>query len=71
MSGENPKDDSEPKPRQCRYCGRKISPDSPDGEKYQPFCSERCRLADLDCWLEEEYRIPGNKLDEEADEGPA
>jgi endogenous inhibitor of DNA gyrase (YacG/DUF329 family) len=24
-----------------------------------PFCSDRCRLADLGRWLGEEYRIPG------------
>lgn len=23
-----------------------------------PFCSERCQLADLGRWLDEEYRIP-------------
>jgi hypothetical protein len=23
-----------------------------------PFCSERCRMADLGRWLNEEYRIP-------------
>ena len=23
-----------------------------------PFCSERCRLADLGRWLDEEYRVP-------------
>ncbi len=25
---------------------------------YRPFCSERCRLIDLGCWADEEYRVP-------------
>ncbi|MEO7276207.1 MAG: DNA gyrase inhibitor YacG [Vicinamibacterales bacterium] len=24
----------------------------------RPFCSERCKLADLGRWLGEEYRVP-------------
>jgi len=24
---------------------------------YRPFCSERCKLIDLDNWLSERYRI--------------
>jgi len=27
------------------------------GNPYRPFCSERCRLIDLDNWLSERYRI--------------
>jgi endogenous inhibitor of DNA gyrase (YacG/DUF329 family) len=29
-----------------------------------PFCSERCRLADLGKWLGEEYRIPALEHDD-------
>lgn len=25
---------------------------------YRPFCSERCKLADLGSWLSGDYRIP-------------
>lgn len=25
---------------------------------HRPFCSNRCRLLDLGCWAEEEYRVP-------------
>jgi endogenous inhibitor of DNA gyrase (YacG/DUF329 family) len=32
--------------------------DQEDADKFYPFCSRRCRLADLDNWLEERYRIP-------------
>jgi endogenous inhibitor of DNA gyrase (YacG/DUF329 family) len=70
VKGENRKDNSEPEPR-CRYCGRKVATDSPEWNRHQPFCSHRCRLADLDCWLDEEYRIPGNAPDEEENADPA
>ncbi|MCD4688635.1 MAG: DNA gyrase inhibitor YacG [Desulfuromonadaceae bacterium] len=25
---------------------------------HRPFCSDRCRLLDLGCWADEEYRVP-------------
>lgn len=37
---------------------------------HRPFCSRRCRLLDLGCWVEEEYRVPaedGVGLDEAMD----
>jgi endogenous inhibitor of DNA gyrase (YacG/DUF329 family) len=38
----------------CVYCRRqRIDP------KWAPFCSERCRMADLGRWLSEDYRLPG------------
>jgi hypothetical protein len=27
------------------------------GNAFRPFCSERCKLIDLDHWLSERYRI--------------
>jgi endogenous inhibitor of DNA gyrase (YacG/DUF329 family) len=27
-----------------------------------PFCSDRCRLADLGRWMGESYRIPGERI---------
>lgn len=30
---------------------------------HRPFCSQRCRLADLGGWMTEQYRIPGSTLD--------
>ena len=27
------------------------------GNPHRPFCSERCKLIDLDSWLSERYRI--------------
>ncbi|TAM80556.1 MAG: DNA gyrase inhibitor YacG [Acidobacteria bacterium] len=28
------------------------------GNPFRPFCSERCKLIDLDNWLEGRYRVP-------------
>jgi endogenous inhibitor of DNA gyrase (YacG/DUF329 family) len=37
----------------CVYCReRRIDP------AWQPFCSQRCKMADLGRWLGEEYRVP-------------
>jgi len=38
----------------CPICGKKTSP---EGNPYRPFCSERCKLIDLDNWLSGRYRI--------------
>jgi hypothetical protein len=37
---------------------------------FRPFCSERCKLIDLDHWLSERYRIPVGE-DNEEDPAPA
>jgi uncharacterized protein len=39
------------------------------GEAY-PFCSKRCKMADLGRWLGGEYRIPVRQVEEEEDEAP-
>jgi endogenous inhibitor of DNA gyrase (YacG/DUF329 family) len=36
-----------------------------------PFCSERCRMADLGRWLNEEYRIPVQEPEDEGEDGGA
>ena len=45
--------------RRCPTCG------GASGDRRRdvawPFCSERCRLADLGRWLAESYRIPGER----------
>jgi endogenous inhibitor of DNA gyrase (YacG/DUF329 family) len=28
--------------------------------RWRPFCSERCKMADLGRWLSEDYRVPGD-----------
>jgi endogenous inhibitor of DNA gyrase (YacG/DUF329 family) len=42
--------------------------------EWRPFCSERCKLADLGRWLSEGYRVPGEERVPDAsdeDEGNA
>ena len=38
----------------CPICRREISD---EGKAFRPFCSERCKLIDLDNWLSGRYRI--------------
>lgn len=54
-------------PVTCPTCQRPSawSLDNP----YRPFCSERCKLADLGSWLNGDYRLPAS--DSEADPPPA
>jgi hypothetical protein len=40
---------------QCAYCRR-----HPVDPAWRPFCSERCKLADLGHWLSGDYRVPGD-----------
>ena len=39
----------------CPYCKREFDTEFSPA---MPFCSVRCRLADLDGWLNEEYTVP-------------
>ena len=42
----------------------------PVDPKWQPFCSERCRIEDLARWAEGRYRVPGEPLPPpDSDEG--
>jgi endogenous inhibitor of DNA gyrase (YacG/DUF329 family) len=41
----------------CPTCGKAAVKPRPENQAF-PFCSERCRLADLGRWLNEEFRIP-------------
>ena len=40
----------------CPTCGKHV--DWTPGEKWRPFCSERCKVIDLGAWANESYRIP-------------
>jgi len=50
----------------CRTCGKPIAPDDP----MFPFCSQRCKLADLGKWFNENYKVtrPAETEDLEAGE---
>jgi endogenous inhibitor of DNA gyrase (YacG/DUF329 family) len=34
-----------------------------EGNRWRPFCSERCRNADLGAWASENYRMPAGDAD--------
>ena len=36
---------------------------------WRPFCSERCRSADLGAWASERFRVPAAAPAEEEDDG--
>jgi endogenous inhibitor of DNA gyrase (YacG/DUF329 family) len=54
----------------CPVCKRAI-PAEPANAPYRPFCSQRCRLADLGSWLNGAYRISRPISEEELDQGAA
>jgi endogenous inhibitor of DNA gyrase (YacG/DUF329 family) len=43
----------------CPRCGKTIRDES------FPFCSDRCRLIDLLCWIDGDYRIPAEDTADE------
>jgi len=47
----------------CAYCRR-----HPVQPAWRPFCTERCKLADLGHWLSGEYRVAGDPLPSADDE---
>ncbi|GAB4553933.1 MAG: hypothetical protein Tsb0013_16440 [Phycisphaerales bacterium] len=47
----------------CRTCGERITSE----RETFPFCSERCRNADLGKWFNEEYRISREIKDSDID----
>lgn len=46
------------KPAACPICGKPAAP------AFRPFCSDRCRMVDLNRWLSESYRIPASEPDQ-------
>lgn len=48
----------------CPTCKRVIE-NAPEDHPPRPFCSPQCKLADLDNWLHERYRIPTDDEPEE------
>jgi endogenous inhibitor of DNA gyrase (YacG/DUF329 family) len=35
--------------------------------RFRPFCSKRCQLIDLGAWASEDYRIPAEDVDLDAE----
>jgi endogenous inhibitor of DNA gyrase (YacG/DUF329 family) len=54
--------------RVCPICKRKI-PAEDGPASFRPFCSQRCRMADLGSWLSGSYRISRPLAEEDLDEG--
>jgi endogenous inhibitor of DNA gyrase (YacG/DUF329 family) len=48
----------------CPVCKQSASR---EGNPYRPFCSQRCKMIDLDNWLEGRYRVPVASSEEEGD----
>ena len=48
----------------CPICKKPVE-EAANGNKYFPFCSERCKLIDLGRWLGGRYQIPVRPSDEE------
>jgi hypothetical protein len=40
----------------CPRCGKRHEW---EGNRFRPFCSERCKTIDFGGWLEERHAIPG------------
>ena len=49
-----------PEAKSCPICKKPSAPD------HAPFCSQGCKDRDLLRWLDEGYRIPGPKVDEQS-----
>jgi endogenous inhibitor of DNA gyrase (YacG/DUF329 family) len=46
---------SKPPVVNCPQCGKEMVWNT--GNRFRPFCSERCKLIDLGKWANEEYRV--------------
>jgi uncharacterized protein len=56
----------------CPQCGLESVWDA--GNRWRPFCSERCKIIDLGAWAAEAYRVPVQEAADPlslADEMPA
>ncbi|MCR5536021.1 MAG: DNA gyrase inhibitor YacG [Succinivibrio sp.] len=49
----------------CPHCGRELPYDVHN--PFRPFCSEKCKLLDLDAWANDELVIEGNSVLEDED----
>ena len=45
----------------CPHCGKEHQWDT--GNRFRPFCSERCKLIDLGKWANEDYRVEQREQD--------
>lgn len=52
----------------CPICDKPASTDA--GNKWRPFCSQRCKLADLGQWFAGRYAIPADPEPDDPAEPP-
>ena len=50
----------------CPHCGKEHQWDT--GNRFRPFCSERCKLIDLGKWASDAYRLETEEKKSEAQE---
>ncbi|PIP79271.1 MAG: DNA gyrase inhibitor YacG [Gammaproteobacteria bacterium CG22_combo_CG10-13_8_21_14_all_40_8] len=46
----------------CPNCKKSVRLDSTNS--FKPFCCERCKMADLGDWVNENHKIPGDEASE-------
>jgi endogenous inhibitor of DNA gyrase (YacG/DUF329 family) len=51
----------------CPRCGVAVAWVA--GNRFRPFCSERCRTVDLGAWATEQYRVAAVEPEEDAADG--
>ncbi len=54
--------------RKCPTCARQFV-ETAEARPFLPFCSQRCRAADLGKWLDGGYRIETQASEEDLDHG--
>jgi endogenous inhibitor of DNA gyrase (YacG/DUF329 family) len=47
----------------CPGCGEEMAISGREEASCFPFCGPRCRMADLDRWFTEDYKVPGDPVD--------
>lgn len=45
----------------CPKCKKEVNW---EGNRWRPFCSERCKMVDLGAWVSENYSIEGDALED-------
>ena len=55
----------------CMICKSTFVAADPARHKTYPFCSERCRMADLSHWFDGNYRIAGERVSNPENDDPS
>jgi endogenous inhibitor of DNA gyrase (YacG/DUF329 family) len=57
MAGAAQRAGERPMKWQCPYCRRELEAQAPEDLPHTPFCSARCKMAELERWLSGRYVI--------------